>query len=260
MSGLCVEGLQSTCQVQQTCDHSNKRQLWNLDNDTHLLRNVGLDLCLGVAPPGAARAASQQPHSLPLPNTVGEDLPSPVGEVYGAVTVVSSYVWHFVTAQGLKDDYTATLSAIGVADVAGAGRLQPYWWTGHPLSDLPLPAIIAAGGNPLPLLQAKDWSVVQYLIMVPELCPGVFLLGETTKLVPVGEARFLRVAVNASTGAGAHQNACGVTVDLEGAPGEEVTVQYTTPESVSRPESVTCTIGMGGGATLTLPDGTCTKP
>merc|ERR1712000_645226 len=107
---------------------------------------------------------------------------------------------------------------------------------GHALNTLPLPPVQAAAESRLPTLQAKDWKEVQYLVLAPELCPGVFFLGETTKLVPVGEERVLRVRSDTvSRDAG-----CTVVLDLDGAPGEKVTVQYTSPSHPGSVQTATC--------------------
>lgn len=268
--------------TQETCSDVTSQQ-WRLE-ETGLLRHVAsAGLCLMVVPEGRStiratrligdraavtRAARGQTQAPPLlldargqteePSlSLAEPLPSPVGEVYSTVTEVSGYIWHVVTAQGLHAPLALTLHALGVAP-SGGPRLQPYWWTGHALTTLPLPPISGAATTALPLLPAADWQVVQQLLLAPELCSGLFLLGETTKLCPVAAARLTRVRVSGSEGTDSVRSGCTATVDLEGAPGEAVTLQFVNGSSTV--ETVTCTMGVGGGATLSLPSGKCTLP
>ena len=88
--------------------------------------------------------------------------------------------------------------------------------------------VLPAGTLPvLPPVATKttDITAYGYWAVYEPASNGAYLLGELTKFVHVAPQRFSRVAVAGS-------GPCGLTVGVEGSPGEEVQIAAVDPKGI----------------------------
>lgn len=234
--------------MQASCNSnsSSGAQRWRWTSDGLLQADTGLCLAVvtdgnNVGPSAKTRDAS---HNLTLP--------SPFGELYTTFTRVSNVTWYIVTAQALAQPLALRRQDLGFNQAIT--RLQPYWWTGRPLAKADFLPVVAANTTAmLPALRTAPWWQVQMLILSPELCPGLFFLGETTKMLPVSPQRLASLDIQESE-EGGRQATCSAVVDLAGAPAEQVLVQFLVEGEL---RAAQCTLDSEGQATLALPSGQC---
>lgn len=199
----------------------------------------------------------------------------PNGEVYATYSWVSGWVWDHVLGASLAAPYEVTINDVAsirgdiplrhpTPAVSAAGRYKPLS-TSEILaatvksSDLGMVAYATNAttfdmgtlvvqqfdaAHPI-LLHACNETDFQVWHVAPIFSNGWAYLGELTKFVPVAEARTVSVAVIANS---------DTIVEVQGQAGEVVPLSFWNNGTVT---TVTCTIGVSGRATASMPYGIC---
>jgi len=179
------------------------------------------------------------------------------GQVYSTVSTISGHLWSFVTGVLMAKPFHLYPHHIALPE-------SIQWYT-YRYNFGPQVSSSKYGDDLLQLLELEPFSStspiqfdasnltlpeIQYQIVTPIFANGIVLLGELSKFVPVSPQRIANIITNAHM----------ISLSLLGTANESISmsfVQMGSPSAAEKVETVVCTIGMTGTATMFYPSKQC---
>jgi hypothetical protein len=150
-------------------------------------------------------------------------------------------VWKYATVIPPNAAFTLTLADIGVCSGGSNGYLV---YSRHTFAEAPKPVVFSAT-QPIAVSARPAGEEIQFWVAAPVLQNGWTILGERSKVVSIAAQR----VVSFETIAGG-DNKAAVVVELVGAAGESVTLDFAKPDRTV--VSAVCGLGRSGRARLTV--------
>eukprot|EP00026_Physarum_polycephalum_P002700 Phypoly_transcript_02708.p1 GENE.Phypoly_transcript_02708~~Phypoly_transcript_02708.p1 ORF type:complete len:605 (+),score=75.81 Phypoly_transcript_02708:816-2630(+) len=165
----------------------------------------------------------------------------PQGDVITSYTQIGPFTWHFIFGAQLTASYNFLTSDLLLPF---SGQYVAFLFNSTDDKDIKL--VNFDTSTPLQIPAGSTYGDAYYWIASPVLDNGWVFLGETDKYITVSKQRFKSVTTTNSN----------VQIELAGEPGEQVTLSFVPPHSMTA-QIYQCTISPSGFSLFTVPGGSC---